>query len=124
MTYQPKVLLVDDEADHLHLLTVLLRKQGFDIYSISNPDELPKVVKQFKPELILLDVSVGQHDGKRICKELKADPDTRVIKVILHSAFPQIADEYKLCGADEFILKPADIFHLTERLNFHLKKAI
>jgi DNA-binding response OmpR family regulator len=105
----------------LHLLSVLLRKHGFDIYSLSTPEDIFSTMKLFKPDIILMDVKLGNYDGKEICAQLKANEDTKSIKIILHSAFPEIEKEYQLCGAEEFILKPTDISNLVSRLNFHLK---
>jgi DNA-binding response OmpR family regulator len=121
MKYLPRILLVDDEVDHLHLLTAILRENGFDVYSLSNPDDIFATIKVFKPNIIILDVKLGNYDGKEICARLKADESTRAIKVILHSAFPEIEEEYHLCGAEEFIIKPTNISHLISRLNFHLR---
>jgi two-component system, OmpR family, phosphate regulon response regulator PhoB len=121
MKYLPKILLVDDEVDHLHLLTALLRGHGFDVYSLSNPDEIFAIIKTFKPKIIIMDVKMGSYNGKEICAQLKADEETKSIKVTLHSAFPEIEQEYKLCGADDFIIKPTHISDLISRLNFHLK---
>jgi DNA-binding response OmpR family regulator len=120
MKYLPKILLIDDEADHLHLLTVLLRKNGFDVCPLSNPNDIFQVVKTFRPNLMILDVKIGEYDGREICKKLKANEETKSIKVILHSAFPEIEKQYQLCGAEEFIIKPTDISTLIARLNHHL----
>jgi DNA-binding response OmpR family regulator len=121
MKYSPKILLVDDEEDHLSLLTALLRKNRFDVYPLSNPNDVFHVVKTFRPDLMILDVRVGEHDGREICKKLKANEETKSIKVILHSAFPEIEEQYQLCGAEEFIIKPTDISTLISRLNHHLR---
>ena len=121
MKYLPRILLVDDEVDHLHLLTALLRENGFDVYSLATPDDIFAVIKKFNPGVIILDVRIGNYDGKEICAQLKANEDTKSIKVILHSAFPQMEKEYELCGAEEFILKPTDLAHLVSGLNYHLQ---
>ena len=121
MKYLPRILLVDDEVDHLHLLTALLRENGFDVYSLSHPEDIFTTIKVFKPGIIILDVKLGNYDGKEICRQLRANQDTKDIKVILHSAFPEIEKEYQQCGAQEFILKPTELSHLISRLNFHLK---
>jgi DNA-binding response OmpR family regulator len=118
----PRILVVDDEKDHLHLLSTLLSKKGFEVYSLSNPAEIGAIVISFKPNIVVLDVRIGKYDGKEICKQLKSAEHSKGIKVILHSAYPEIKNEYKLCGADEFILKPVAIDHLVSRLNYNLKK--
>ena len=122
MKYLPRILLVDDEVEHLQLLTELLRKNGFDVYSLSTPVDIFATIKLFHPSIIILDVKMGNYDGKEICAQLKANEETKSIKVILHSAFPEIEKEYQVCGAEEFIIKPTDISLLVSRLNFHLEE--
>jgi DNA-binding response OmpR family regulator len=122
MKYLPRILLADDEADYLTLLTSLLRANDFDVYSLSNPDHIFNLARVFKPDIILLDVRLGNYDGKEICRQLKADDDSKSIKIILHSAVPGIADEYHLCGADEFIMKPTEMSYLLARLRIHLQQ--
>src|SRR6476660_8925843 len=108
MKFLPRVLLVDDEPDHLHLLSSILRSNGFDVYGLSDPNELLPVVQKFQPNLVLLDVRIGMYDGRELCKRLRSEYDSSKLKVILHSAFPQISSEYEECGAQEFLSKPAD----------------
>jgi DNA-binding response OmpR family regulator len=120
MKYLKKILLIDDEVDYLHLLTIMLRRQGFDVYSITNGHQVSDTIKTFKPDMILLDVRLGNLDGKALCKQLKSDPATNNIKIILHSAFPSIENEYQLCGADDFVLKPTDVPDLVGRINKQL----
>ena|SRR5437868_6303874 len=116
-----KILLIDDEVDYLHLLTMMLRHQGFDVYSISNGQEISEVIHSFKPDLILLDIRLGILNGQELCRQLKSDPGTKHVKIILHSAFPNIENEYQLCGADDFVLKPTDVNDLISRINCQLE---
>ena len=121
MKYLPKILFVDDEMDYLHLNTALLRKHGFDVYSLASGEEVFTTVSSFKPNLIVLDVRLGKHDGRMICQQLKADPGNRAIKVILGSAFPEVAKDYDQYGAEEFLQKPHTIEQLISRINYHLR---
>jgi DNA-binding response OmpR family regulator len=120
MTYLPRILLVDDEMDFLLLSCSFLKKNGFDVLSLSDGFEVVSTAKAYNPHIIVLDVRLGKHDGMAICRQLKDDLDTKSIRVILHSAFSDVQKEYHKCGADEFILKPYTFDHLISRLNYHL----
>jgi len=116
MKYLPKILLVDDEGDFLRVITIMLRQMDFDVYSISDCTEIYTIVKSFKPDLIILDIRLGKHDGREICRELKKNAETRAIKILLHSAFSEIKEDYKTCGADDYILKPYSMPELVEKI--------
>jgi DNA-binding response OmpR family regulator len=116
MNYLPKILLVDDEEDFLQLMSAMLRNNGFDVYSVSDINEVFTLIKSFKPDIILLDVKLGNQDGREICTQIKGNPETKNIKVLLHSAFSHVSWEYELCGADGFMLKPYDLSDLVTKI--------
>jgi two-component system phosphate regulon response regulator PhoB len=115
-----RILIIDDDVDLLFLGSSLLKQRGFEVFSLSKADEAVETVKSFRPDLILLDVKLGNLDGRDICLRLKSDPDTSFIKIILYSAFPETSVEYSKYGADDFIVKPYEFNHLVERIRHHL----
>jgi DNA-binding response OmpR family regulator len=115
-----RILIIDDDVDLLFLGSSLLKQRGFDVFSLSKADETLETVKSFRPDLILLDVKLGNLDGRDICLRLKSNPDTSFIKIILYSAFPETSVEYRKYGADDFIVKPYEFNHLVERIRYHL----
>ena len=117
-----RILIIDDDVDLLFLGSSLLRQRGFEVFSLSSADEAFEIVKSFKPHLILLDVKLGDQDGRNICLKLKREPETNLIKIILYSAFPETSVEYSKYGADEFIVKPYEFNHLVERIRHHLDR--
>ena len=121
MTYLPRILLIDDEKDFLYLSTTLLRRQGFDVYSMSNVDEVLSTVKSFSPKIIILDVRLAKYDGRVLCRQLKTQTDTNGVKVLLHSALAELGKEYAQYGAVEFMLKPYSIEFLISRISYHLQ---
>ena len=112
-----KILVIDDDVDLLFLGSSLLRQKGFDVFSLAKTDNLFYSIEFFKPDLILLDVKLGDEDGRNICRQLKENPGTNSIKVILYSAFPETSIEYAKYGADDFIVKPYELDHLVTRIN-------
>jgi len=117
-----RILIIDDDVDLLFLGSSLLKQRGFEVFSLSSADEAFEIVKSFNPHLILLDVKLGDQDGRNICLKLKRDPQTNFIKIILYSAFPETSVEYSKYGADEFIVKPYEFNHLVERIRHHLER--
>jgi DNA-binding response OmpR family regulator len=116
-----KILVVDDDVNMLELLGPMLQKQGFEVYNLAEPEDTIKIANAFKPDLIILDVNLCDHDGRDICKELKADDATKKIKIILYSAEHDHEDNFQEYGADDFIKKPFESDYLFSKLNFHLQ---
>jgi DNA-binding response OmpR family regulator len=116
----PRILIIDDDVDLLFLGSSLLRQQGFEVFSLSKADKVFDVVTSFRPDLILLDVKLGDQDGRDICLKLKSDAEANFIKVILYSAFPANSIEYAKYGADDFVMKPYELDHLVEKIRYHL----
>jgi len=71
-----------------------------------------------------LDIKLGEADGRNICLALKNDPETKQIKVILYSAFPETSIDVLKYGSVVFILKPYDFKHLVNSIDRHLKLTI
>ena len=117
-----RILIIDDDVDLLFLGSSLLKQRGYEVFSLSSADEAFEIVKSFNPHLILLDVKLGDQDGRNICLKLKREPETNLIKIILYSAFPETSVEYSKYGADEFIVKPYEFNHLVERIRHHLDR--
>ena len=118
----PRVLIIDDDVDLLFLGSSLLKQSGFQVFSLARPDEAFEAVQSFQPHLILLDVKLGDRDGRDICLKLKTNPETDFIKIILYSAFPETSVEYSKYGADDFVVKPYEFSHLVERIRYHLEQ--
>lgn len=118
-----KILIVDDDKDILEVVKLLLTHHAYDVQTIFDPEEIVEQIRTFKPDLILLDVNIGKHDGREICKLLKSDTVIKHIPVILFSALPDLGDTYPECEATGFIAKPFDAFKLIETIEEHLKVA-
>ncbi len=115
-----KILVVDDDIDILTVVQLVLETNGFIVVAISNWQQIYTQIVAFKPDLILLDVSLGTQDGRNICKQLKSDGDTRHISIILFSANHNVEASVSECLADSFISKPFDINDLIQGINNEL----
>ncbi len=101
-----KILIVDDDKDLLVSMKALFKKNGFDIAVTISCDEGFLILNSFKPDLIFLDLNVGDQDGREMCRKIKADADLRHIPVIFISSDHEALKLYNEYGAVSFVEKP------------------
>ncbi|MEO7960561.1 MAG: response regulator [Ginsengibacter sp.] len=116
-----RILVVDDDTDILSVMEILLTMKGFDVEVTTRGENTFPKIDSFKPDLILLDVLISGHDGRTICKQLKANKQTSHIPVIMFSAHPGAAASIAEYGADDFISKPFDVNNLIDKVNNQLQ---
>ena len=111
-----KILVVDDDTDILGLVKILLHSNNYDVKAISRWEEIDTSIHNFKPDLVLLDVSLGGADGREICKSIKAAKETKHLPVILFSANPEMGKFIEDCSAQSFIPKPFELKYLLSTI--------
>ena len=125
---QAKILVVDDEARNVKLLEAQLMPRGYRVVTAYNGAEALQQVNQERPDLVLLDVMMPVLDGFRVCQQLKDDPATRLIPVIMMTALGSVEDRIRgiEAGADDFLTKPVNRDELLARIqtSLRLKRAI
>lgn len=115
-----RILVVDDDLDILVVMEILLTMKGFSVEVTAKWESTFEKVDSFKPDLILLDVLISGNDGRTICKQLKSQPETKGIPIIMFSAHPSAAATIAEYGADDFIAKPFDVNDLLAKVNVQL----
>jgi DNA-binding response OmpR family regulator len=114
-----KILIAEDERDILDLIMFTLQFGGYDVVPTSNGEDALEMVHKEQPDLILLDVRMPRMSGYEVCKQIKAEDDTRNIPVVFLSAKGQeveVTTGYEM-GAVDYILKPFAPNELLERLD-------
>ena len=113
-----KLLIVDDDKDLLEVIDSLLTSKGFQVQTDLNWEKGFSNLEEFAPQLILMDVFLAGIDGLDICKQLKNNPLTRDLPVIIFSAYPRVAQKaiYEY-GADDFIAKPFEVEDLINKVH-------
>jgi putative two-component system response regulator len=118
-----KILLVDDEEANLRLLISWLVSLGYDIDTAGDGQEAVQKAKDYRPDLIILDIMMPLMDGYEACGLIKKDPKTNNIPIIMVTALDD--RESKLKGlsvsANDFLSKPIDQTELTIRVKNLLK---
>jgi DNA-binding response OmpR family regulator len=112
MTDKPfgiKVLVTDDDPDTLLLTTMLLKDEGFEIYEARTAKECLTLVKEVRPDMVLLDVMLPDKRGTEVCTLIKNDPDLKSTFVVLVSGV-LVSSDYQAeglnVGADGYMIKP------------------
>ena len=111
-----KILIIDDDPDVRTVMNILMKKNGYDVETASRREEALEKIRSFQPSLVLLDVLLSGADGREICRDIKNNPDTDNIKVVMFSAHPSAVENFASYGADDFITKPINTDLLLEKL--------
>jgi excisionase family DNA binding protein len=114
-----KVLLVDDDLELVELMTKVLEDDGrFEVRVANNGFDAGMMVKEYRPDLIVLDVMLPDINGKEVCHRVRGDLSLEDVRILCISGMVEDdkIQELKLAGADDFLHKPFDIEHLIDRM--------
>lgn len=120
-----KILIGDDEKEIVETLKEFLEKRNsdFKIVGAFNGFEVGKYVYSFKPDILVLDIFMPGINGFEICNLIKNDPETKNIKIIVITGYPEDGniEKVKKEGADYVFLKPLDYFEIEEKIKELIK---
>ena len=122
---QPKVLMADDDPDIRMFLEVTLSIAGFDVITVTDGAEAVAAAREERPDLLLLDVMMPNLDGLAATRQLRDDPRTSDIPIILVTAKAMGMDKVVGLqeGADDYVTKPFDPDELVARIQAALRRA-
>jgi len=115
-----KIMIVDDNPDILEVITLIMDLEGFKVLAVSNGLLFVESIISFCPDLVLLDVMLGEVDGMDLCNLLKSTKEISHIPVIMISASHGLKNVDFICKPDDFISKPFDINDLVVRVKRQL----
>ncbi|HVQ76239.1 MAG TPA: response regulator transcription factor [Candidatus Binatia bacterium] len=113
-----RVLVVEDEPDVAELIRYNLAKEGYDVALAPSGSDALKLVRDTRPEVVLLDIMIPQLNGWEVCRRLKQDPETRGIPIIMVTGRVEEGDKvlgFEL-GADDYVTKPFSPRELVARI--------
>jgi len=114
-----KVLLVDDDAELVELILKFLDEDGrFETRVAQNGFDAGMMVKEYHPDLIVLDVMLPDINGKEVCQRVRADTTLEDVRILCMSGMVEDdkVQELRLAGADDFLPKPFDVDVLIEKM--------
>ncbi|MCA9672998.1 MAG: response regulator [Myxococcales bacterium] len=120
----PVILVADDDPEILSLLSIRLKKAGFEVVEASDGEETLAKVREHYPDLVVLDVMMPGKNGWEVAKELRADDRFKKMGIVMLTAIGEKINEMTspLYGADEFIDKPFEFADLENKIRATLEK--
>jgi putative two-component system response regulator len=117
------VLVVDDIAGNARLVEALLAPDGYAVRTAGDGAEALRLVRTEPPDLLLMDVMMPDVDGFEACRQIKQDPSTRLIPVVLVTSLEDTASRIRgiEAGADDFVSKPFNAPELRARVRSLLR---
>lgn len=116
-----KILVIDDDTDILEAIQMVLASGGYESEVTTKEEKTYQLIKDYKPDLIILDILLSGNDGRHICKSLKSDVLSKQIPIILISAHPTAGGSIKECGANGFIAKPFSVNDLLREVEKYIE---
>ena len=111
-----KVLILDNDEGVLDVMNEALNYEGFDVKAIEATDNIFSAIGGFDPDLVILDYILSGINGGEICHQIKANPTTTNLPVIIMSAYPRVIKSLGYYGCDDFIAKSFDLNDIVERI--------
>jgi DNA-binding response OmpR family regulator len=118
-----KALVVDDDEELVELIRDHLESDGrFEVRVASNGFDAGMMVKEYRPDLIVLDVMLPDINGKEVCQRVRSDKSMNDVRIICISGMVEEdkIGELRAAGADDFMHKPFEVERLVERMCQHL----
>ncbi len=109
------ILIIDDDPDTIEFLRIVFTVRGHELVGAHTGTEGLRVARERPFDLILVDVMMPDIDGYEVCRQLRADPATAAIPIVILTARSSLVDQTQglEAGADRFLIKPVGISILT-----------
>lgn len=112
-----KILVLDEDITVLESITAALTSKNFEVITVGRTYNIFKTIDDCHPDLILMDFFLEGITGAELCNQIKSNPATRHIPVIIISAYKKTMESMKSCGCNYFIAKPFIVSELLAGIN-------
>jgi DNA-binding response OmpR family regulator len=114
------IIIAEDDSAISEVLTIVLQEAGYSVHLVSSYDEILPMVGKKHVGLVLLDVWFNGKNSADLCKQIKLNPTTKNIPVIILSASSELETIAKQVHADDVLAKPFEIDALVEKVKNYL----
>jgi DNA-binding response OmpR family regulator len=111
-----KLLVIENDMDTLEIVGILLENNDFEVVKSAQKKSIKEII-EINPDIVVIDYLLGDGRGNELCLEIKTNPLTKQIPVILFSASPNLEKVIENCLADAYIAKPFDLDDFLEMVN-------
>ncbi len=116
-----KILIVEDDRHIVTLVRYVLEREGYQIRVARDGVEGLEIAREFRPDLVVLDLNMPRMDGVEMCRRLKAEQNPLVIFLTVHTEREAMARGYR-AGADDYMVKPFELEDLMARIKALLER--
>ena len=118
------ILIVDDNPVNMKLLRVLLAGEGYAVRTAADAHQALKAIREFRPDMILMDIQFPDIDGPELTRQLKSDPATQAITILGLTAYAMKGDGERILavGCDGYIDKPIETRTLPSLIAGYFEK--
>ncbi len=116
-----RVLVVDDDASLAEMLTIVLRQEGFDARSVVRGDRAMEAFRDYRPDVVLLDLMLPGKDGIDVCQEIRAESGVPIVMLTAKSDTVDVVVGLE-SGADDYVVKPFKPKELVARIRARVRR--
>ncbi|MEJ2903313.1 response regulator [Pedobacter panaciterrae] len=111
------ILIIENDDDLVELLEELFSYEGYQVRCYKDTNDIFSLMEDFKPDIVLVDYLLPGINGGELCAQLKRDPSTKHIPVVIFSAYSQVLLSLGSYGCNAFISKPFELSSLLNQIN-------
>jgi DNA-binding response OmpR family regulator len=116
-----KVLIVEDDRHIVALVRYIMEREGYQVQVARDGVEGLDMAREYKPDLVVLDLNMPRMDGVEMCRRLKAEQNPLVIFLTVHTERTAMARGFR-AGADDYMVKPFELEELLRHVKTLLEK--
>ena len=116
-------LVVDDDVFVVSALAEILEEDGYDVHTASNGFSALRQAGELHPAVVLLDLALPERSGVELLRDLRSDPITRDIAIVIVTAYADRLTEAQLAEIDGLIIKPFDVVELSSTVQRAMQRA-
>ncbi len=116
-----RVLVVDDDASLAEMLTIVLRQEGFDGRVVTRGDHAMDAFREYRPDVVLLDLMLPGKDGIDVCKEIRAESGIPIVMLTAKGDTVDVVVGLE-SGADDYVVKPFKPKELVARIRARVRR--
>ncbi len=121
MPQRGRVLVVDDDMALAEMLSIVLRNEGFESRTVSRGDQVLAALRDYRPDLVLLDLMLPGKDGIDVCREIRAESSVSIVMLTAKNDTVDVVLGLE-SGADDYIVKPFKPKELIARIRARIRR--
>ena len=123
---QERILIIEDEKALSDILEYNLVREGYQVFTANDGVEGLEKAQAVEPDLVVLDIMLPSMDGLQICTQLRSNPHTQNIRILMLTAKAEEVDEVVgfSMGADDYVIKPYKLHPLMHRIKALLRRPL